>query len=132
MIANEKFGGGIIKVKVTGYLKNNTENELLKISAIGIKNKSKITYFDNDVKYTIKIKENEVYLSREGASFFNSFLFNNKKSTSNYLLKENNYNFDLEILTSFIDVKDNHIHINYKIVETNCDYEYQIEMSDVI
>lgn len=29
MISNEMFGSDIIRVKINGYLKNNTENDLL-------------------------------------------------------------------------------------------------------
>ena len=42
MISNEMFGSDIIRVKINGYLKNNTENELITFNEKGIKNKEKI------------------------------------------------------------------------------------------
>ena len=39
MISNEMFGSDIIRVKINGYLKNNTENELITFNEKGIKNK---------------------------------------------------------------------------------------------
>ncbi len=132
MISNEMFGSGIIKIKINGYLKNNTENERLEISTTGIKNKNKITFLDNDIKYTIKINKNEVYLLREGKDFFNSFVFNEKKSVSSYFLKENSYSLDLEIITSYICINEDTIHVIYKVVESDCDYEFKIGMSGTI
>ncbi len=41
MISNEMFGSDIIRVKINGYLKNNTENELITFNEKGIKNKEK-------------------------------------------------------------------------------------------
>ena len=44
MISNEMFGSDIIRVKINGYLKNNTENELITFNEKGIKNKEKISW----------------------------------------------------------------------------------------
>lgn len=121
-----------IRIKVKGYLKNNTENDSLEFEEKGIKIKNKISYLNNNIKNTIKINDNGVILIRENDEFLNTFVFNNKKSTTNYLLKENNYSFDLDVITTHIDVSDNIINIKYKIVETNCEYEFKIEMSEIL
>ena len=91
MISNEMFGSGIIRIKIKGYLKNNTDNELLEFEEKGIKIKNKIIYYNNNVKNTIKFSDKEIILIREGNDFLNTFVFNINKSYSNYLLKENNY-----------------------------------------
>ena len=132
MISIEMFGSDIIRIKIKGYLKNNTENELLEFDVNGIKNKNKIVYSCDNVKYTVKISENEIILIREGSDFLNTFIFNSRKSKSNYLLKNINYDVDIDIVTlSFINM-NNTICIKYRVLDTNCDYEYKIEMSDLL
>ena len=62
MISNEMFGSDIIRVKINGYLKNNTENELITFNEKGIKNKEKISFVFDGVKYSIKINDNDILL----------------------------------------------------------------------
>lgn len=126
------LGSDIIRIKVKGYLKNITENELLEFEEKGIKNKNKITYYNDNVKYTIKLNDSEVLFIRESDDFLNTFVFNKKNSYSNYLLKENNYDIDLGVNTIMMDILDDGIYIKYIINETNCEYEFKIEMSDVL
>lgn len=132
MISNEMFGSGIIRIKIKGYLKNNTDNELLEFEEKGIKIKNKIIYYNNNVKNTIKFSDKEIILIREGNDFLNTFVFNINKSYSNYLLKENNYDIDLNVNTSIMNVSDNSIYVKYLIVETKCEYEFKIETSDIL
>lgn len=132
MISNEMFGSGIIRIKIKGYLKNNTDNELLEFEEKGIKIKNKIIYYNNNVKNTIKFSDKEIILIREGNDFLNTFVFNINKSYSNYLLKENNYDIDLDVNMSIMNVSDNSIYVKYLIVETKCEYEFKIETSDIL
>ena len=69
MISNEMFGSDIIRVKINGYLKNNTENELITFNEKGIKNKEKISFVFDSVKYSIKINDNDILLVRDGNDF---------------------------------------------------------------
>ena len=110
-----------IRILIKGYLKNISENEIVNFECKGIKNKNKVTYVDNDVRFNIKINDDNVMLIRDGADFINTFIFdkNKKNSISNYLIKENNCDVDI-------------IYIKYLISETNCIYEYKLEMSDVL
>ena len=132
MISNEMFGSGIIRIKIKGYLKNNTDNELLEFEEKGIKIKNKIIYYNNNVKNTIKFSDKEIILIREGNDFLNTFVFNINKSYSNYLLKENNYDIDLDVNTFIMNVSDNSIYVKYLIVETKCEYEFKIETSAIL
>ena len=132
MISNEMFGSGIIRIKIKGYLKNNTDTELLEFEEKGIKIKNKIIYYNNNVKNTIKFSDKEIILIREGNDFLNTFVFNINKSYSNYLLKENNYDIDLDVNTFIMNVSDNSIYVKYLIVETKCEYEFKIETSDIL
>ena len=120
-----------IRIKVKGYLKNITENEVFNFEEKGIRNKEKITYSSDNVKTTIKINGNNVMLIREGNDFINTFVFNEKNSSCNYFLKENNYDVDIDINTVMMNMDDSSIYVNYVIVDSNCEYEYKIEMSDV-
>lgn len=129
MITFEMFGSDNIRVKIKGFLRNITENQTLKIDSKGIKNKNKITYSFDDVKYTIKTNNNNILLTRESDEFLNNFSFGDK-TCSSYLLKENNFNVDININTIDIDIKDNYIYVKYEIIDTKCIYEYKIEMSE--
>jgi uncharacterized beta-barrel protein YwiB (DUF1934 family) len=120
-----------IKIRVKGYLKNITDNEILEIDEKAIRNKNKITFSSDNVKNIIKINDNDIMLVREGNDFINTFVFNKDKSSCNYYLKDNNYDVDIDINTISIDVNDNSIGIKYLIVDSNSEYEYKLEMSDI-
>ena len=48
-----------------------------------IKNKDKITFNNNDIKYSIKCNDNEIMMIRDGNDFVNTFIFNNNNSQDN-------------------------------------------------
>ena len=120
-----------IRIKIKGYLRNITDNEILEFEGKGIRNKNKITYSNDNVKNTIKFGDSEIILVREGSDFVNTFVFNKTNSSCNYLLKENNYDVDIEINTIIISVNDDSIYIKYLVIDSKCEYEYRIEMSDI-
>ena len=74
MISNEMFGGDIIRVSVNGYLKNNTDGENTVFKEKGIRTKDKLSFVFDDVKYSIKINDNDIMLVRDGNDFINRFL----------------------------------------------------------
>lgn len=121
-----------IKIRVKGYLKNITDNEILEIDEKAIRNKNKITFSSDNVKNIIKINDNDIMLVREGNDFINTFVFNNDKSNCNYYLKDNNYDVDIEVTTISMDISDDSIYIKYLIVDSNSEYEYKLEMSDIL
>ena len=123
-----------IRILIKGYLKNISENEIVNFECKGIKNKNKVTYVDNDVRFNIKINDDNVMLIRDGADFINTFIFdkNKKNSISNYLIKENNCDVDIDIDVIDLKIDDDIIYIKYLISETNCIYEYKLEMGDVL
>lgn len=131
MISSECLGVIFIRIKIKGYLKNITENETIKFEEKGIKNKNKITYSNDNVKNIIKINDNEIILIRDGNDFVNTFVFNKKNSSCNYLIKDNNYDVDIDVNTIMMEISDNIIYIKYVIIDSNCEYEYKIEMSGV-
>lgn len=123
-----------IRILIKGYLKNISENEIVNFECKGIKNKNKVTYVDNDVRFNIKINDDNVMLIRDGADFINTFIFdkNKKNSISNYLIKENNCDVDIDIDVIDLKIDDDIIYIKYLISESNCIYEYKLEMRDVL
>jgi len=124
------LGVVFIRIKVKGYLKNITDNEILEFEEKGIRNKDKITYTNDKIKYTIKNDKSSIMLIREGSDFVNTFIFNMNNSTTNYLLKENNYSLDLDVVTLDMVIDDNFLIIKYKIIETENEYEFKAEMSE--
>ena len=110
-----------IRIKIKGYLKNITDNEVIEFEEKGIKNKDKIIYTSDGVKTTIKIDGKKLILIRDGNDFINAFVFD----------KNNNYDVDIEVKTIMIDNTDNSIYIKYLIIDSNCEYEYKLEMSDI-
>ena len=132
MISNEMFGSDIIRVKINGYLKNNTENELITFNEKGIKNKGKISFVFDGVKYSIKINDNDILLVRDGNDFINSFSFSEKSGKSNYYLKEHGFSIDMDVNVDVLVIDDNKIFIKYVIAQTGCEYELMIEMEGVL
>lgn len=122
----------IIRIKIKSKLVNITEKENYEFEVKGIRNNGKISYCYDNVKYMIKYNKEEVILVRESDEFINSFVFNKAKSKSNYLLKENGYDMDMDIEVKKIEILDNYIYVKYEIMDTSCEYEFKIEMSEVI
>ena len=132
MISNEMFGGDIIRVFVNGYLKNNTDGENTIFKEKGIRTKDKLSFVFDDVKYSIKINDNDIMLVRDGNDFINSFSFSEKSGKSNYYLKEHGYSIDMDVNVDVLVIDDNKIFIKYVIAQTGCDYELMIEMEGVL
>ena len=132
MIANEMFGSGTIRVKIKGYLKNNNDKEIINFDEKGIRNKDKITFSSIDTKYIVKYDDSKVYLTREGNDYINTFVFNKKKSTCTYLLKEQGFNIDIDIKVIDIDINDNNVYVKYVVIDSNIEYEFKIEASDIL
>ena len=132
MISNEMFGGDIIRVFVNGYLKNNTDGENTIFKEKGIRTKDKLSFVFDDVKYSIKINDNDIMLVRDGNDFINSFSFSEKSGKSNYYLKEHGYSINMDVNVDVLVIEDNKIFIKYVIAQTGCEYELMIEMEGVL
>ena len=132
MISNEMFGGDIIRVFVNGYLKNNTDGENTIFKEKGIRTKDKLSFVFDDLKYSIKINDNDIMLVRDGNDFINSFSFGEKSGKSNYYLKEHGYSIDMDVNVDVLVIDDNKIFIKYVIAQTGCEYELMIEMEGVL
>lgn len=121
-----------IKIKIKGYLKNETEKTTENFEIFGIKNKEKITYIIDGTKYKLDIKEKNINLIRETEEFIHSMVFIPKKTTDTiYYIKEYKSEIPIKIHTKYIKKVNNYIEIAYKTIDNEIEYIYNIEMSDV-
>ena len=120
-----------IKIKVKGFLKDIDEGTITNIDTFGIKNKNKITYKEETVTNTILQEEDKLILIRENDEFKNILIFDlNKETISEYLLKENDLTIELNIKTNLVEIDNNYIKVRYLVIDSDNEYEYNIEMSD--
>lgn len=121
-----------IKTTVHGYLKNITENTIDSFDTTAKINNNQYQYIDNDTTYTIKQQNNTIIFTRENSEMQHTMIFNlNKITTSEYYLKELHTSLEFNIKTNFLNITEQQFKINYQILETNNEYEYIIEMSDI-
>ncbi len=120
-----------IKIRIKGFLKDIDEGTITNIDTFGIKNKNKITYNEETVTNTILQEEDKLILIRENDEFKNILIFDiNKETISEYLLKENDLTIELNIKTNLVEIDDNYIKVRYLVIDSDNEYEYNIEMSD--
>ena len=125
----KKFGGEIIKKIINGYLKNITENTCDNFNIPAIINKNKINYIFNDTKHIVYIKDNEVILLRENKDMKNILTFSKNRSIlSEYIIKSNNIQVDILVETLDLLIEEDLIYVQYKIPDSNCVYEYRINI----
>lgn len=111
------------KIKIS--LKNNEEVIESELSALIIDNK--IKYIDNDILVNIDINNDYIIMKRENNEYQLILEFRNKKKTTgSYLLKENNIQFELDILTNDLIIEKEFISIIYEINNENKKYELEI------
>lgn len=121
----------IIRKKLTGYIKNITEDTLENISSNAIITKDKITYINNNIKHVIHIKNNELILIRETNEFKNILTFSIKRSIlSEYIIKKEDLCLEINIKTLELSITDKIIYIKYLILDSNTIYEYKLFLEE--
>ena len=121
----------IIRKKLTGYIKNITEDTLENISSNAIITKDKITYINNNIKHVIHIKNNELILIRETNEFKNILTFSLKRSIlSEYIIKKEDLCLEINIKTLELSITDKIIYIKYLILDSNTIYEYKLFLEE--
>ena len=121
----------IIRKKLTGYIKNITEDTLENISSNAIITKDKITYINNDVKHIIHIKNKELILIRETNEFKNILTFSlNRSILSEYVIKKEDLCLEINIKTLELSITDKIIYIKYLILDSNTIYEYKLFLEE--
>ena len=95
--------------------------------------KNKIIYKHENVKHSLIINENNIELIRENDIFKNILSFQLNKETNNeYYIKDNNLSVYISIITNEINIYENEIIIKYKVLDSDTEYIYKIEVSDII
>ena len=123
--------GDNTRIKIKGYLKNNTENTTEYFTSNAIKTKNSITYIYNKNKYKLKKINKTLILIRENTEILNVIYFDvKKKISSSYLLKKEDFNIEIDITTISIEKGQNYIKILYLVNDSNNKYEYYLEMSE--
>lgn len=120
-----------IKIKIKSILENITDKSIETKETIGIKNKNKITYYIENTKHSLELKDEEIILKRENEEFIHGILFTPNKTTNNeYYIKDLNANISVKIKTNKLKITKDTITINYETIDNNNKFVYKVEMSD--
>ncbi len=118
-----------IKIRIKNTLKNYNEKTENLIETFAIKNKNKISYYNNNTTYKLLLSEKNIILIRETNEFIHKFVFELDNITkSEYYIKELNTNIDILIKTTNLNISENRIEINYEIIDNNNQYSYVLDM----
>jgi hypothetical protein len=105
-----------------------TENEKLNNNTLGIITDNTIKYNDNNIIVVVKYDNNRVVITRENDEYQLEMIFEKDKTINgNYLLKENNVNLKLEILTKDLNIEENKIEITYILNDELRNYRLYIK-----
>ena len=81
-----------------------------------LKKDNEITYFDNDVKVSLKVLNNRILLTRENDKFKIDLEFEeNKNLVTDYVIKDLGLKVKLETKTKKIVIKDESIYVSYDL-----------------
>ena len=116
-----------IKSKIKYIIKSSTSNE--EETKFGRIEKNKIIYKEKNILVTIIKKDKEILVTREDNEFKQIIKFKvNKKTISEYYIKDINISLEFNIYTNKLIIENNHINIKYTIIETNENFEYDIQI----
>lgn len=81
-----------------------------------LKKDNEITYFDNDVKVSLKILKNKILLTRENDKFKINLEFEENKSLiTDYVIKDLGLKVKLETKTKKVVINDESIYVSYDL-----------------
>lgn len=120
-----------IKIKLKGYLKNINEKKTEIIDTTAIKKNNIISYKIDNILHKITILNNKIVLTRSNEQFSHQLSFEpTKEYITEYYIKELNTSINIKIKTNNLIIENNRIIINYRIIDSEEEYLYLIEMSD--
>ena len=121
-----------MKIKLKSILKNTTDNEDEHHTTIAEKEKNKIKYQINNDNHILKIiSPKKIILYRSNKELECTMYFElNKTKASIYTFKKEQYTLEIDLITTYIEITHNRINIHYNVIDSNTNYEYQIEMSE--
>lgn len=113
-----------IQIKVT--LKTAEDESVENYSAI--KSENKIIYQEKEYKVTLTTSD-ILKLKRENDEYLFDMEFEaNKQTKGTCLLKKENSKIELDILTDYVIIEDNCFIIKYKVLTTNQEVLYKLEV----
>lgn len=114
------------KIEIKVILKNDSEESVEKYSAI--KDKNKIIYQEKEYIVTL-ITDEILKLKRENEDYLFEMEFKSNEQTKGicYLKKEKSQ-IELDILTDYVIIEDNIIIVKYKVLTTNQEVIYKVEV----
>ena len=81
-----------------------------------LRKNDEITYFDNDVKVSLKILKNKILLTRENDKFKINLEFEeNKNLVTDYVIKDLGLKVKLETKTKKVVINDESIYVSYDL-----------------
>ncbi len=121
-----------MKIKLINTLKNLEDNIIDTNTVIAEKEKNKITYQIDDFNFILKIiSPSTLILNRCNQNLECTMYFELNKTTSSiYTFKEEGYNLEINIKTTYLNITSEKIEIHYNVIDSNTSYEYHIEMSE--
>lgn len=114
------------KVDIKVIIKNN--NEISEEKYVALKTSKKIEYFEKEFKTSLKIKEPLELIRENNDYLFIMEFIPNKQTNGVCKLKKENVIIDLNILTDYIIIEENIIIIKYKVLTTEQDVIFKLEM----
>ena len=113
------------KIKYNSILK--TDDDTTLDSGEGQLDNGVISFVEKDVKVKLYIRNEIVKLMRISTEFEVELNFDlNKKTVGSYLVKDVNMDMQLNITTTFLDVKDGYIKIEYDLLENPGKFIYEL------
>ena len=114
------------KVDIKVIIKNN--DEVSEEKYVALKTKQKIEYFEKEFKTSLFLKD-AVKIKRENEDYLFDMEFIPDKETKGMCkLKKENAIIDLKILTDYVIIEENVIIIKYKVLTTEQDVVFKLEM----
>ncbi len=100
-----------------------------------LKKDDEITYFDNDVKVSLKVLNNRILLTRENDEFKINLEFEeNKNLVTDYVIKDMGLKVKLETKTKKVVIKDESIYVSYDLFMNGLfsdSFTYKLEWRDL-
>ena len=126
------LGGIFTKVNLICNIVDKSTNECNTFKTKAIYQKDRIKYIYENDKYVLNIiSSKELILKRNTQEIESIINFEESKiTTSIYYMKQQNISLEIKILTKKIIISDKKIKILYTVIDSNIDYEFNIEMSD--
>lgn len=114
----------MLKIRTT--IQNNDEISIENYTAI--KNQNKIIYNEKEYKITIYLEDSTKIIRENDDYLFSLEFISDKQTRGTCLLKENNSIVDLDILTDYVIIQDDLIIIKYKVLTTQQDVIFKLEV----